>query len=50
MLLRKDEETRDDHLQMLVSLSISADMFSWLLADFSGRLEKALPTETPAGT
>jgi len=25
-------------------------MFSWLLADFSGRLEKALPTETPAGT
>jgi hypothetical protein len=50
MLLRKDEETLDDHLQMLVSLSISADMFSWLLADFSGRLEKALPTETPAGT
>jgi hypothetical protein len=45
MLLRKEEETRDDHFQMLNSLCMSADMFSWLLTDFSSRLEKALPTE-----
>jgi hypothetical protein len=48
MLLRKDEEMRDDHFQMLNSLCISADMFSWLLTDFSAALEKALPTPTPA--
>jgi hypothetical protein len=43
MVLRKDEETNDDHFQMLSSLSMSADMFSWLLDDFSVRLERALP-------
>jgi hypothetical protein len=48
MLLRRDEETRDDHFQMLSCLCMSADMFSWLLTDFSARLEKALPPETPA--
>jgi uncharacterized protein (UPF0297 family) len=50
ILLRKEEETRDDHIQMLKWLCVSANMFSWLLTDFSARLEKALPTETPAGT
>ena len=49
MLLRKEEETRDDHFQMLNCLCMSANMFSWLLTDFSTRLEKAFPTETPAG-
>jgi hypothetical protein len=48
ILFRKDEVTRDDHFQMLNLLCISADMFSWLLTDFSARLEKALPTEAPA--
>jgi hypothetical protein len=43
MLPRKDEEAREDHFQMLSSLSMSAGAFSWLLADFSARLEKALP-------
>jgi hypothetical protein len=50
MLLRKEEETRDDHFQMLNCLCMSADMFSWLLTDFLARLERALPTETLAGT
>jgi hypothetical protein len=49
MLLRKEEETLNDHFEMLNCLCMSADMFSWLLADFSTRLEKALPTEPPAG-
>jgi hypothetical protein len=49
MFLRKEEETRDDHFQMLNCLCMSADMFSWLLTDFSARLEKALPTEPPTG-
>jgi hypothetical protein len=50
MLLRKEEESRDDHFQMLNCLCMSAGMFSWLLTDFSARLEKALPTETLPGT
>ena len=49
MLFRKEEETRDDHFQMLNCLCMGADMFSWLLTDFSSRLEKALLTETPPG-
>jgi hypothetical protein len=49
MLLRKEEETRDDHFQMLNCLCMSADMFSWLLTVFSARLEEAFPTETLAG-
>jgi histidyl-tRNA synthetase len=49
MLLRKDEETRDDHCQMLNCLCISANMFSWLLTDFSARLERAFPVETQVG-
>jgi hypothetical protein len=48
MLLRNDEEMRNDHFQMLNCLCMSADMFSWLLPDFTDRLEKALPTETPS--
>jgi hypothetical protein len=48
MLIRKEDETRDDHFQMLNCLCMSADMFSWLLTDFSSRLEKVLPTATPA--
>jgi hypothetical protein len=49
MLLRREEEAGEDHFQMLNCLCISADMFSWLLTEFSARLEKALPMETPAG-
>jgi hypothetical protein len=48
MLLRKEEEIRDDHVQMLNCLCMSADNFSWLLTSFSTRLEQAFPTETPA--
>jgi hypothetical protein len=50
MLLRKEEEARDDHFQMLNSLFLSADMFSWLLKDFSSRLELEFPAETSGGT
>jgi hypothetical protein len=49
MLLRKEEETHGDHFQMLNCLCMSADMFSWLLTDFSACLEKAILPETPAG-
>ena len=43
MVLRKHEETNEDHFQMLSCLSMSADVFSWILKDFSSRLEKAIP-------
>ncbi|HXW26471.1 MAG TPA: hypothetical protein VEK73_17130, partial [Xanthobacteraceae bacterium] len=48
MLLRKEEELRDDHFQMLGCLDMSAMMFDWLLADFTKRLHKALPDEAKA--
>jgi hypothetical protein len=47
MVFRKEEETRDDHLQMLNCLCMSAGMLSWLLTDFSFRLEGEFPEESP---
>jgi hypothetical protein len=43
MLLRKGDELREDHFQMLGCLDMSAKMFGWLLTDFAKRLENALP-------
>jgi hypothetical protein len=43
MVLRKDEETNEDPFQMLSCLSMSADVLSWILNDFSTRLKKAFP-------
>jgi hypothetical protein len=48
MLLRKEEELRGDHFQMLGSLDMSAMMFDWLLTDFTRRLDEVLPDEAKA--
>ena len=48
MILREDEELRDDHFQMLDNLDMSALAFGWLLTDFENRLENALPEEDKA--
>lgn len=45
MMLRKEDEISDDHLQMLVTLKMSADFFKWLLEDFSNRVIAVFPNE-----
>ena len=48
MVLRKSDEITDDHYQMLVTLSLSGDMFQWLIAQFDVRVAQYFPDATPA--
>jgi hypothetical protein len=45
MVLRKQAEITPDHFQMIVTLQMSADFFSWFLTKFDERLKAAFPEE-----
>jgi hypothetical protein len=45
MMLRKEKVITSDHFEMVSTLKMSADFFSWCLPKFDDRLEAAIPAE-----
>jgi hypothetical protein len=45
MVLRKEADITPDHFQMIDTLQMSADFFSWFLTKFDERLKAAFPEE-----
>ncbi|WP_426424900.1 hypothetical protein [Bradyrhizobium genosp. A] len=47
MVLRKVDTITDDHHQMLVTLSMSGDLLTWLIAQFDGRVAQHFADQPP---